>query len=74
LRHELLQGDRLTAIDAEPKDGVLICPILACLRQVEAVEVLGDFQVEMPPEYVGNKLPVAVVDAKLKILEIVRNG
>lgn len=67
--YELLEGERLSAIDVEARDGVLICPLLACLRRVEAIEVLGDYRVQIPPEHVGNKLPIALVDVRLKILE-----
>lgn len=74
MRHELLEGERLTAIDVEVKDGVLICPILICLRRVESVEILGDFRVKVPPENVGNKLATALVDVRLKILERLGNG
>lgn len=69
MRFDLLEGDRLTAIDVEQKDGALICPILVCLRQVKTIEILGGFQVKVPPELVDNKLPQALLNVKLKIVE-----
>jgi hypothetical protein len=74
MRFDLLEGERLSGIDVEVKDGVLICPILICLRRVESVEILGDFRVQVPPENVGNKLPTALVDVRLKILERLSHG
>lgn len=74
MRFDLLEGERLSGVDVEIKDGVLICPILICLRRVEAVEDLGDYRVQIPPEYVGNKLATALVDVRLKILERLNHG
>jgi hypothetical protein len=74
MRWDLLEGDRLSAIDVELKDGHLVCPLLACLRNVEEIETLGDFRVQIPPEHVGNKLPVALIDIHLKIVERLNHG
>ena len=69
MQYELLEGERLSAIDVEVKDGVICCPILICLRNIESLEVIGGYRVQIPPEYVGNKLPIALLDVRLKILE-----
>jgi hypothetical protein len=69
MRYEILEGERLTGIDVEVKDGVLICPILICLRRVESVEGLGGFRVEVPVENQANKLPAVLLDVRLKIIE-----
>jgi hypothetical protein len=69
MRRDLLEGERLTAIDVEIKDGVILCPILICLRSVESVESIGEFLVQVPPQYIGNKLAIALLDVHLKIIE-----
>jgi hypothetical protein len=69
MRRDLLEGERLAAIDIEVKDGVILCPILICLRNLESTESIGEFLVQIPPQYVGNKLATALLDVNLKIIE-----
>jgi hypothetical protein len=65
---DMIAGDNLTAIDVVISEGSITVGILACGRNLQSAEKLGDYLVSVPEEWRDKLLHQVKANVELRII------